>query len=1060
MAEPARVFLSYSHADEAWKDRLVAQLGVLERAGKLRVWDDRRIGAGADWPPAIETELAGCAVALLLISADFLNSRFILDTEVPRLLQRRARGGLTVIPVFVRPCPWRRIDWINAIQGRPSDGRELSGMSPHDAEAALAALALEIDDLLGARALDAERPGRHPHAERGDEKTQPQRPRVEIARLPAGAAHFLGREEELRMLDAAWSSEGDAAGLQVVALVAPGGVGKTALIKRWLDGLRREGWRGAELIFGWSFYSQGTGDDRQASDDVFLSEALAWFKVDCDPAASPWDKGRLLADAVAARRTLLVLDGCEPLQQPPGPLAGQLRTPGLKALLGHLAGSGQLGLTLLSTREALTDLAEYARSPGYPQGAVLVHDLERLDEADGARLLHRLGCVRAGAAAIGPEDDELRAASREVRGHALTLNLLGRYLAQAQGGDIRRRDTVDLMDAADSQGGHTFRVLAAYEAWFTRAAPGAGTDGTAARQPTVRPGAAGAPGGAVELAALRLLGLFDRPADAGCIRALREAPAIPGLTEPLMDLSQARWNLALSRLAECGLIERGGAWGTGAGPIGGAPGFDLAVVGGGPQRTIPGAGFRHPAGMTEVGAGPQRTVPGTGFRHPAGMTDAGGITGAGGGETAVAGTGVPQPAGLTGVGAERQTGAPAAPAIDAHPLVREYLGLRLRESHPDAWREGHRRLYAFLKQSVPQRPEGPAGLQPLYQAVAHGCLAGSQQEACAEVFHDRIRRGSGNDGAYSWKKLGAFGADLGAVACFFDEPWQRISAALTESDRAWLLSQAAVQLRALGRLTEALEPMRAGLEMVVRREDWKNAAIYAGNLSELGLTLGLVSDALADGERSVDYADRSGDAFWRMASRATLADALHQQGQRGPAFERFREAESMQAQRQPQYPLLYSVPGYRYCDLLLAAPERAAWRALPARWERLQPRREAAATEDASSRLKPLPPGLRDDLGDHSCRARFPRARQPVGDLWNGKQGGARADCVAPPLRGWTVRQCHETGGAWDRLAQDACSVSGANGAGWQGRAERRRRFRRPRRGGMADRPAGIRPTG
>ena len=60
---------------------------------------------------------------------------------------------------------------------------------------------------------------------------------------------------------------------------------------------------------------------------------------------------------------------------------------------------------------------------------------------------------------------------------------------------------------------------------------------------------------------------------------------------------------------------------------------------------------------------------------------------------------------------------------------------------------------------------------------------------------------------------------------------------LTAADQAWLLCEAATRLRALGRLTEALQPMRAGLEMAVQQKDWENAAIYASNLSELELTL-------------------------------------------------------------------------------------------------------------------------------------------------------------------------------------------------------------------------------
>ena len=448
--------------------------------------------------------------------------------------------------------------------------------------------------------------------------------RINLYQLPQASREFLGREAELKLLDEAWA---DAGRTHVVVLVAPGGVGKTGLVNHWLDRLKSDGWRGAQRVYGWSFYSQGTSDDRQASDDPFLNDALRWFGVEHDPKLSPWDKGRLLAEAVAQSRTLLVLDGLEPLQHPPGPQGGELRAPGVQALLLGLARAGQPGLCVVTTREAVRDLAGYERNGHRPAGGVLAHDLGNLGEADGARLLHRLGVTRAGAAAIGEDDAELRAASREVRGHALALTLLGGYLKLAHGGDIRKRDLVRFEEADAEAGGHAFKVMGAYEKWFL----------SAGEQ------------GALKLAAVRLLGLFDRPADPACLAALRAEPVIAGLTEPLVGLKDAQWNITLQRLAECGLV--------------------------------------YPA---EENA-----------------------------------------------------------AVDAHPLVREHFAKQLRERQPEAWREGHRRLYEYLKSSVPHRPEGLAGLQPLYQAVAHGCKAGLYQEACVEVYDDRILRGTGHDGFYS-----------------------------------------------------------------------------------------------------------------------------------------------------------------------------------------------------------------------------------------------------------------------------------------------------------------------
>jgi tetratricopeptide (TPR) repeat protein len=112
--------------------------------------------------------------------------------------------------------------------------------------------------------------------------------------------------------------------------------------------------------------------------------------------------------------------------------------------------------------------------------------------------------------------------------------------------------------------------------------------------------------------------------------------------------------------------------------------------------------------------------------------------------------------------------------------------------------------------------------------------------------------------------------------------------------------------------------------MAVARGDWENAAPRAGNLSEFELALGDLAGAIRHAEQSVVFADRIGDDFERMASRVTLADALHHAGRWADALACFREAESVQAARQAKYPLLYSLQGFQYCDLLLAGAERSA----------------------------------------------------------------------------------------------------------------------------------------
>ncbi len=98
------VFVSYSHKDAAYLERLVVHLRPFERAGLLDPWSDTRIQAGADWQQAIDAALQRATAAILLISADFLASDFIHNNELPPLLSRARTEGVNIIPVILKPC--------------------------------------------------------------------------------------------------------------------------------------------------------------------------------------------------------------------------------------------------------------------------------------------------------------------------------------------------------------------------------------------------------------------------------------------------------------------------------------------------------------------------------------------------------------------------------------------------------------------------------------------------------------------------------------------------------------------------------------------------------------------------------------------------------------------------------------------------------------------------------------------------------------------------------------------------------------------------------------------
>jgi hypothetical protein len=174
--------------------------------------------------------------------------------------------------------------------------------------------------------------------------------KISIARLPVTGSDVFGRDEDIGFLDDAWANQQ----VNVVTIVAWGGVGKSTLINHWLRRMAAEHYRSAQLVFGWSFYRQGTSGDTSSSDE-FLDAALHWFG-DPDPRlGTAWEKGERLAKLIAHRRTLLVLDGLEPLQNPPGPQEGRLREPSLQALLRELAAFNP-GLCVITTRTPVAAL--------------------------------------------------------------------------------------------------------------------------------------------------------------------------------------------------------------------------------------------------------------------------------------------------------------------------------------------------------------------------------------------------------------------------------------------------------------------------------------------------------------------------------------------------------------------------------------------------------------------------------------------------------------------------------------------------------------------------------
>ena len=134
VTSPLKIFISYSHKDEKFKDELVTMLAGLQRRGIVDAWQDRRIEAGDEWNKSIQDAMNDCDLALLLVSADYLASRFIQEEEQPKLLQRRQEMQLRVIPIIVRPCTWQSEPVLKDLQALPKDGKAVITFSKENGD--------------------------------------------------------------------------------------------------------------------------------------------------------------------------------------------------------------------------------------------------------------------------------------------------------------------------------------------------------------------------------------------------------------------------------------------------------------------------------------------------------------------------------------------------------------------------------------------------------------------------------------------------------------------------------------------------------------------------------------------------------------------------------------------------------------------------------------------------------------------------------------------------------------------------------------------------------------
>ena len=122
---PPKLFISYSHIDEHFKDCLITHLSTLQRSQKILEWNDRKIIAGTEWDSVISKHLSESEIILFLVSPDFIASQYCYDKEVATAMEMHENRKAVVIPIILRPCDWGETPF-SKLQATPRDARPIS----------------------------------------------------------------------------------------------------------------------------------------------------------------------------------------------------------------------------------------------------------------------------------------------------------------------------------------------------------------------------------------------------------------------------------------------------------------------------------------------------------------------------------------------------------------------------------------------------------------------------------------------------------------------------------------------------------------------------------------------------------------------------------------------------------------------------------------------------------------------------------------------------------------------------------------------------------------------
>src|SRR5690554_7022919 len=128
---PTKVFISYSHKDEDFKNSLTEHLAGLVRSGTISEWNDRKIVPGAVWSHEISENLRNADLILFLISSSFLSSNYCVNIEAETALSMHQSGEAQLVPIVIRAVDWSDTP-LSKLQGLPKDALPIASWADRD----------------------------------------------------------------------------------------------------------------------------------------------------------------------------------------------------------------------------------------------------------------------------------------------------------------------------------------------------------------------------------------------------------------------------------------------------------------------------------------------------------------------------------------------------------------------------------------------------------------------------------------------------------------------------------------------------------------------------------------------------------------------------------------------------------------------------------------------------------------------------------------------------------------------------------------------------------------